>query len=299
MKAIAEQPEAGERPGAATLADVLTLEHVGPAAFRAPVRGRPGPPRVYGGQLAAQALVAAAATSPGLAIRSLHGHFLTAGNSSRPLDYVAEPRTTSGNACTVSAHQGTAEVFRLLVSFGPHDGDPCHTAPPPTPPQTPSPSSLGARQVSDPWIRALEATFPLYIRFVGLPPRAAVDRGERPDPYVATWLRPRDPLPDDPKVHAAALAYMSDLFLLSSALLPHGRWVGDPGLSVASLDHSMWFHRQPRADDWVFYERRALWAGGGRAVARGTITDTAGNPLVTVMQEGLIRQRPPASDVHA
>ena len=301
MTAIIEQPDTGGSTAGLTLADVLTLERIGPMALQAPVWGRPGPPRVYGGQLVAQALAAAVAASPGLSIRSLHGRFLAAGDTTRPLNYLTESRTEAGDAYVVTARQGDAEVFHLLASFAePSDDEAISPGDGASPPGVPNAAPVVAPQATDdPWIRALEEAFPLDIRFVGLPPRTAIARGDRPEPYVATWLRSHDPLPPDPQIHAAALAYMSDLFLLSSALLPHGCWVGDPGLSIASLDHAMWFHRQARADDWVFYERRAVWAGGGRAVARGTITDTAGNVLVTVMQEGLIRRRAPTSGVHA
>jgi acyl-CoA thioesterase-2 len=104
-------------------------------------------------------------------------------------------------------------------------------------------------------------------------------------------MRSPEPLPDDPALHACAATYFSDLMLLSTALLPHRRVLGDPRLQMASLDHAVWFHAPFRADDWLCYQQEGPWAGGARALCRGYLFDRHGVLVATVMQEGLVRLR--------
>ena len=108
------------------------------------------------------------------------------------------------------------------------------------------------------------------------------------------WIRSGQPLPDDPLLHACAVTYLSDLFLLSSALPPHGMIIGAPSIALASLDHAVWFHAPFRADDWLLYEQESSWAGAGRALCQGQLFDTAGVLVASVMQEGLVRSVRPA-----
>jgi acyl-CoA thioesterase II len=105
------------------------------------------------------------------------------------------------------------------------------------------------------------------------------------------WYRSQFPLGDDPRYHAAALAYLSDSLFLSVALGPHGVTVGEPGLQYATLNHSIWFHEDARADDWVRYDQSSPWAGRGRALCHGRMYDGQGALVATTMQEGLLRMR--------
>jgi acyl-CoA thioesterase II len=130
--------------------------------------------------------------------------------------------------------------------------------------------------------------FPFEIRFPDEPIRAAVRRQERPPPRQRVFLR-WPGLPDDPLVHAGALAFMSDALLLSTSVFPHGRLFGDPGVSGSSLDHAIWFHRPPRSDDWLLHEMESTWAGHARALCTGHFFTRGGDLVATVMQEGLIR----------
>jgi acyl-CoA thioesterase-2 len=133
--------------------------------------------------------------------------------------------------------------------------------------------------------------FPLDLRFVDEPVRAQVLRGERPPPHQRIYLRSKEPLGDDPLVHVCALAYASDVFLLSTALPPHGLVMGGPAnVQGSSLDHAMWFHARFRADDWLLYEMESTWAGDGRALCRGHVFDSSKRLVATVMQEGLLRR---------
>jgi acyl-CoA thioesterase-2 len=102
-------------------------------------------------------------------------------------------------------------------------------------------------------------------------------------------VRAADALGDDPLVHVCALTYASDLFLLATALPPHGIVMGDPTYLAASLDHALWFHRPFRADEWLLYDMESPWAGDGRALCSGRLFDAQGHLVATVMQEGLVR----------
>jgi acyl-CoA thioesterase-2 len=117
----------------------------------------------------------------------------------------------------------------------------------------------------------------------------AVGRGERPPPRQRFLVRSSSTLPDDPLLHVCAAAYVSDLFLLSTALAPHGLLMGSPAVSAASLDHALWFHTPFRADTWLLYEMEGTWAGRGRALCRGHLFDADGVLLASVVQEGLVR----------
>ena len=114
------------------------------------------------------------------------------------------------------------------------------------------------------------------------------DEGTHP-PYKHTWLRTRDRLPDDPEVHLAVLAYMSDLDFMSTSMLPHGRQRMRDSIQGASLDHSLWFHRPFRADDWLLFAKESPNAGGARGFVRGQFFTRDGTLVATAAQECLIR----------
>jgi acyl-CoA thioesterase-2 len=288
---------AGPRP----LRTVLDLEQVGERAFRG-TSDRVSPVRVFGGQVAAQALVAAGRTVPaGRPVHSLHAYFLRPGDPSQPIDYEVDEIRDGRSFTTrrVVAVQRGAAIFNLQASFHePEDGlvhqGPTAEVVPAEDLPTADERMAEADDATRAWWSVVRRIFPLELRFLEEPVRARVLRGERPAPRQRIYLRSSAPLGDDPLTHVCALTYASDVFLLSTALPPHGEVMGD-GQSVqgSSLDHAMWFHAPFRADEWMLYDMESSWAGGGRALCRGHVFDARGSLVATVVQEGLLR-RPPA-----
>ena len=121
------------------------------------------------------------------------------------------------------------------------------------------------------------------------------EQARRDDRLLRIWLRTAGPMPDDALLHAAVLAYASDLTLLASAAVPHDLGVSDPNVVAASLDHAMWFHRPARVDDWLLHDQESPVATGGRGLGRGRIFDRAGRLVASTVQEGLLRLRRPAT----
>jgi acyl-CoA thioesterase-2 len=266
--------------------------------FRAPARGRT-PARVFGGAVAAQALLAAGRSVPaGRAAHSLHAYFLRPGDAARPID-LHVTRVRDGGSFSVrqvTAEQGGGATLVLSASFqGPEDGFehqvPTLAAPPPAALPGPDETMAGAAGPAQEWLARLADRHPFDFRFDGELPRIAAARGESAAPRQRFWLRSREPLPDDPLVHSSALAYASDMLLLSTSVAPHGIVIGSPELVSASIDHAVWFHRPARVDDWICYEQESSWAGGGRSLCSGRMFDRDGRLVVTVAQEGMIRRR--------
>jgi acyl-CoA thioesterase-2 len=254
--------------------------------------------RVFGGQVAAQALVAAGRTLPAARpVHSLHAYFLRPGNPSLPTTYVVEPIRDgrSFSTRTVVAWQGDEAVFQLSASFHePEDGIvhqvPTTSAAPADELPTADERMADADEQTREWWSVVREIFPLDLRFVDEPVRAQVIRGERPAPQQRIYLRSSAPLGDDPFVHVCAAAYASDVFLLSTALPPHGLLMGGTQIQASSLDHAMWFHAPFRADEWLLYEMESTWAGDGRALCRGHMFTAGGRLVATVVQEGLLRR---------
>jgi acyl-CoA thioesterase-2 len=120
-------------------------------------------------------------------------------------------------------------------------------------------------------------------------------RHGRGSPVQNVWLRAAGPLPDDPAIHRAVLAYLSDMTLLDTALIAHGYYVFDTKLQVASLDHALWFHRPFRADEWLLYVQDSPNSSGARGLTRGLLFSRDGRLIASVMQEGLMRPNPASS----
>jgi len=276
---------------------VLELDQLGPFTFRG--MSRPGPVRMFGGEVAAQALVAAGRTVPAdRRVHSLHAYFLRPGAAASQVMYHVDPIRDGGSFTTrrTDAMQNGESIFHLSASFHvPEDGY-SHQVPLMDAPQ---PEELPPAEVTmadaDPetreWFLGIRRRVPLDLRFAQMPPRIATMRGEVAPPEQKFWFRTPEPLPDDPLMHSCAATYTSDLFLLGTALPPHRDYFGRPGLQFASLDHAVWFHAPFRADDWLFYDQQGIWAGAGRALCRGRLFDRTGRLVATVMQEGLIRLR--------
>jgi len=247
--------------------------------------------RVFGGQVAGQALVAAARTvEPESLVHSLHAYFLRPGDTRVPILYMVDRIRDGLSFITrrVTAVQHGRAIFSLSASFQvPEDGFD-HSEPMP---EVPDPESLPT--VGEAWReKAAEAgdhrfelDLPFDLRNCDWKPD---DRERELPPYQRIWLKATGVLPDDPVLHACALTYASDMTLLDTALLPHGLGPID-NVFMASLDHGMWFHRPFRADEWLLYAQDTPTASGGRGFARGSVFTRDGKLAVTVVQEGLIR----------
>ena len=274
------------------LVDLLDLEAIEVNIFRglSPDEDRQ---RVFGGQVAGQALVAAGRTVARGRVHSLHAYFLRPGDPSIPILYGVD-RIRDGRSFTtrrVVAIQHGRAIFNLSASFHEDEPGPGHQKPMP---DVPDPETLPTFQERMAPYRDLLGDFldkprPMDARHVTKTPleRAA---GEPLPPRQQVWIKADGLLPDDPLLHACIVAYESDFTLLDTALLPHGiRSWNDGTMMMASLDHAMWFHRPFRADDWLLYDQESPTAFGARGFAMGHIFTRDGRLAVSVVQEGLLR----------
>ncbi|MGY1754891.1 acyl-CoA thioesterase [Blastococcus sp. SYSU D01042] len=277
-------------------AGVLFVTPTGEDAFRAAPRRRQ-PERSFGGAVVAQSLLAAGATvDPRRTAHSLHAYFLRAGDATAPIGFDVERVRDGGSYSTrrVTATQGGRPILDLTASFQVAEEGFAHQVPQldaPLPEQLPT-AQEAAADVDGPlraWFDGLTRRHPFDIRFDGDLPRVAAARGEAAPPNQRFWMRSLEPLPDEPLVHAAALAYASDMLMLSTSLAPHARAVGAPDVAAASLDHAVWLHRPVRADEWLCFEQESSWAGGGRCHVSGRLFDRTGRLVMTVAQEGMVR----------
>jgi acyl-CoA thioesterase-2 len=253
--------------------------------------------RVFGGQVIGQALVAAIRTVPATRpVHSLHGYFVRPGDPKVPIVYRVERIRDGGSFTTrhVEAIQHGATIFSMEASFhAPADG-PAHQVD--VPEAVPADRLPDERVLRERFLAAapvavrqyFERERPIELRPVD--PENWVAR-HRPDANLRVWIRATGRLPDDPAIHAAVLAYASDMTLLDTALHAHGRSVFDPELQLASLDHAMWFHRDFRIDDWLLYDQDSPITGSGRGFCRGGIYTADGRLVASTAQEGLIRYR--------
>jgi acyl-CoA thioesterase II len=240
--------------------------------------------RVFGGQVAGQALVAAGRTvDADRPVHSLHSYFLRPGDPSVPIVYQVERLRDGGSfsARRVLAIQHGAVIFTLAASFQVRQPGLDHQTPSP---QVPAPESLARSEAP----YALLGAPGDDLEFHHITPPPSENPPATLDPSHV-WFRSNDSLPDDPLVHVCVATYASDLWLLDTALLAHGRLPRDPGVWRASLDHAMWFHRPFRVDDWILYSSVSPSAAGGRALVRGEMRDGDGQLLASTVQEGLIR----------
>ncbi|MER6123145.1 acyl-CoA thioesterase II [Streptomyces sp. NPDC001795] len=287
------------------LLDLLDLEQIEENIFRGQSRSAVVP-RVFGGQVAAQALVAAGRTVPEDRLaHSLHAYFLRLGDPGAPIVYNVD-RIRDGRSFTtrrVVAVQHGKPIFGLSASFQRYEDGLDHQAPmPPAPDPETLPTSQERLQAYDhlaPDVveRFLEAREAVDLRYVDEPPYGKF--GEPREPHSQVWFRTNgklddDPPPDsvwgDPQLHAALATYITDMTLLDSVLLAHGRggWaVGD--VVGASLDHAMWFHRPFRADEWLLYDQESPSAYGGRGLGQARIYTQDGRLAISVIQEGVVR----------
>jgi len=279
------------------LLDLLDLEQIELNIFR----GRSPKERmqrVFGGQVAGQALVAAGRTVPSdRPVHSLHAYFIRPGDPLVPIVYTVD-RVRDGRSFTtrrVSAIQHGKTIFTLSASFHRPEPGPVHADPMPDvpPPEAVERTSQRLRRVVGE-AQAQLFEHPIDLRSVGpLSAEAALDPTLRTTSNLV-WLRVDGELPDDPLLHVCLMTYASDMTLLDSVLTGHGLAWADGRTSGASLDHAMWFHRPFRADRWVLYAQESPVSHGARGLAHGQVFTQAGDLVVSVMQEGLIRSGPPA-----
>ncbi|MFJ4617941.1 acyl-CoA thioesterase [Streptomyces sp. NPDC088812] len=281
------------------LLDLLDLEQIEENIFRGRSRSAVVP-RVFGGQVAAQALVAAGRTvPPDRHAHSLHAYFLRAGDPGAPIVYTVE-RIRDGRSFTTRravAVQHGRPIFTLSASFQTYEDGLDHQAViPPAPDPATLPTSedrLRGYAHLDPAVveKFLEARQAIDLRYVDEPPFGRF--GEPREPRSQVWFRTNGKLGgavDVPLLHVVLATYVSDMTLLDSILLAHGRggWaVGD--VVGASLDHAMWFHRPFRVDDWLLYDQESPSAYGGRGLGQGRIYTRDGRLAVSVIQEGVVR----------
>jgi len=252
--------------------------------------------RVFGGQVAGQALVAAARTvdRPEARVHSLHAYFLRPGDPTVPILYEVDRLHDGRSFLTrrVVAIQHGKVIFNLSASFHMPEEGFDHQAPMPV--DVPAPESLPDFKTRwAPWADSLGEWYdlprPIDMRYVDWTPP---DRKEPLPPRQRVWLRADGDLPDDPVLHTCVLTYASDMTLLDTTLLPHGGSYMDQSITMASLDHAMWFHRPFRVDGWLLYDQDTPSASDARGLARGLIYTEAGSLIGSVVQEGLIRPRP-------
>ncbi|MGH3475530.1 MAG: acyl-CoA thioesterase II [Pseudonocardiaceae bacterium] len=272
------------------LVALLDLERIEDDIFRG-VSPPESPVRVFGGQVAGQALVAAGRTvPPERGVHSLHSYFIRAGDPRVPIVYDVD-RIRDGRSFTtrrVVAIQHGKAIFALSASFQlPEQGlEHADEMPEVAPPEQLDDLETWARRAGDTAITRMPRAFDL--RYVTPPVWAGKGNETRSGEHQRLWLRADGVLPDDPLVHVCVLAYSSDLTLLWSVAAGHGHAIGQD-LVAASLDHAMWFHRPFRADDWVLHDCVSPSATGGRGLATGRFFSRDGRLIASVVQEGLVR----------
>ena len=285
----------GGQEALASLLSLLDLEVIENNIFRG-LSPKDRWQRVYGGQVLAQALVAAWRTVADRDCHSLHAYFLRAGDPKRPILYEVD-RSRDGlsfSARRVAAIQNGEPIFIIAASFAKQEEGIEHQS---KMPDVPAPESMPSEQE---WRQALLPEVPevargwflrarpIELRPVVPPNRFATGKHE---PRQIIWFRAAGTLPPAMGLHQCFLAYASDMTLLDTSLLPHGYNLFTPDLQLASLDHAIWFHRPFRADEWLLYVQESPSASGSRSFNRGEIFRRDGTLVMSVAQEGLVRLR--------
>jgi acyl-CoA thioesterase-2 len=280
------------------LVDLLDLETIDVNLFRGrqPITFFQ---RVFGGQVAGQAMVAAERTAPeGMSMHSLHSYFLRPGDPNVPIIYDVERIRDGSSFATrrVEARQHGRAIYYLTASFQvAEEGLEHHDAMPdvPAPDDCPRNLDLLRERAPEAYVRVLEQEWSvLDMRAAGDSRPGGVLAGDPHHPARQRfWVRVDGRLPDGPMIHKAALTYLTDVTLLGSALVTHGINFADPRMQAASLDHTIWFHQPFRADGWLLYDQVSPSASQGRGLAIGRLFTEDGLLIATTAQEGLIRIR--------
>jgi acyl-CoA thioesterase II len=277
----------------ADLLRLLELEQLEVNLFRGESRDI-GSPQVFGGQVLGQALKAAYATVEERVVHSLHAYFLRRGDFNAPIVYEVD-RSLDGHSFAnrrVVAIQHGASIFNMTASFQIAEAGFDHQV---EMPGVPAPETLLDSSVPP---RELLERLPERLRRFILQPRPFEFRMVQPVDYLKPrkapparqiWFRAVGTLPDDEKLHRCLLAYVSDYFLLDTAMLPHGATYFSSNLIMASIDHAMWFHRPLRVDQWLLYALESPSASGARGFARASVFAADGRLVASTAQEGLVR----------
>lgn len=277
------------------LLNLLDLERLDRDLFRGANQDI-GAGAVFGGQVLGQALIAAARTVADRSAHSLHSYFLRPGRMQVPIIYQVERVRDGGSFTTrrVVAVQEGEVIFILSASFQQDQDGFSHQI---DMPRVPGPEGLpdeyelrvaAAERLPEEQRAFLSAVRPVEMRPVDPPSLWGEVRAE---PRQQFWVRVPAALSDDGDLHRALLAYASDYYFMGTALRPHGRRFGAPGLQAATLDHAMWFHREFRTDDWLLYDMESPSASSARGLNIGHFYDRGGVLVASCVQEGLIRQR--------
>jgi acyl-CoA thioesterase-2 len=275
-----------------TVLDVLELEALDPDTFAGASLPKPGG-RVFGGQVLAQALLAAARTVEGDRLpHSVHGYFLRAGDVNLPITFAVE-RLRDGrsfSARRTHALQNDLPILSMTTSFQKDQPGVEHTDHPPT--SAPAPDGVRSAldvlgTVDQPVAAFWTQTSAFDIRHVqeSIYLEPAHEQTDR----QMVWMRARGPVPDDQVLHRALLAYACDQVMLEPLLRRHGASWATPGMSIASLDHAMWFHRTVHVDDWLLYVQSAPSAQGGRGLTAARVYRQDGTLVASIAQEGMLR----------
>lgn len=279
----------------ADLLELLTLKPLGSDRFEGP-RKVDGIGRVFGGQVIAQALVAAQSTvDTDRPAHSLHAYFLRGASEDYPIEFAVDRVFDGGSFSNrrLTASQQGKTVFACSVSFQrPEEGFAHQSA---VMPDVAGPDELESEHVllARHWDEIAPNAPPIMLR-----PRPIEVRSVNPsdlldrlpgEPRQYVWFRVRAPLPDDPLLHRAILAYWSDMRLMATSLLPHPLSFARGDVRGASLDHALWFHADARVDQWLLYAMESPWTGGARGLNFGQIFTRDGTLVASVAQEGMFR----------
>ncbi|HEV2567210.1 acyl-CoA thioesterase II [Sphingomonas sp.] len=292
-----DEPRATDPAGMiAQLERLLTVEELDRDLFRG-ARQPEGRGRVFGGQVIAQALMAAVRSTDAERVpHSLHAYFMRPGDEQVPIIYRVNRDYDGGSFSTrrVVAFQKGEPILNLAASFQRAEQGLAHQfdMPEVAPPED-LPSEAEERlKVAD---RIPERLREFFVR-----PRPFETRHASPwspledrpqEPVQNVWFRAVAPVAGGPEMHRAMLAWASDMYLLGTTMRPHGLSWTQPGVQTASLDHAIWFHDEVRVDEWLLYAMDAPWSGGGRGYNRGMIFTRDGRLVASVAQEGLMRKR--------
>lgn len=269
---------------------LLTLEEIGSDRYRGQSHFM-GSPNIFGGQVLGQSLYAACMTVENRRPHSLHSMFILPGNLKLPVEYEVE-RVRDGGSFTVRrvvAFQEGRKIFVMSASFQTEEQGLSHQKPAPASedPETIPSSVVAWKEKANERIRGFQ---PVPVDF-RTEHASDIFSGREGSPSRHVWARSPLKLPDSPLVHETLFAYVSDYGLLSTSLQPHGVSMGDKRLQIASLDHTIWFHRPLRMDDWLLFSMDSPNASGGRGLCFAHVYNRAGELVATVAQEGLIRLR--------